>query len=279
MPKPGRPHSDKWIAYYRVSRIARATAGSGLMRSASSLMTTSMAATGHLQRSSRRSRAASAVIGSGGLSQFSHHWACLRASRWRWTTIGRGRSLDVLLLVASLQEQHGQNSGVPNVGCPMEKDYLILKPASASRSSGEWNDDDFDVFPNGEVVGRIFKANAAPVGESWMWTLAFGHHEDRTPTHGCAATREATRRRSPRAGGANERKPRMSRAVCTPTKAPGDGPAKPCNFNFARPAYAGRFPSGRLLLEAPTQPGLPLCSASYRLSKQLPYDNWATLPH
>src|SRR5262249_9030263 len=44
---------------------------------------------------------------------------------------------------------------------------------------------------NGEVVGRIFKANAAPVGEPWMWTLAFGHHEDRTPTHGYAATREA----------------------------------------------------------------------------------------
>jgi hypothetical protein len=25
----------------------------------------------------------------------------------------------------------------------------------------------------------------------WLWTLAFGHHEDRTPTHGYAATREA----------------------------------------------------------------------------------------
>jgi hypothetical protein len=24
-----------------------------------------------------------------------------------------------------------------------------------------------------------------------MWTLAFGHREDRTPTHGYAATREA----------------------------------------------------------------------------------------
>jgi hypothetical protein len=24
-----------------------------------------------------------------------------------------------------------------------------------------------------------------------MWTLAFGHHEDRTPTHGYVATREA----------------------------------------------------------------------------------------
>jgi len=26
---------------------------------------------------------------------------------------------------------------------------------------------------------------------SWMWTLAFGYYEDRTPTHGYAATREA----------------------------------------------------------------------------------------
>jgi hypothetical protein len=47
------------------------------------------------------------------------------------------------------------------------------------------------VLADGAVVGRIFKVNAAPVGSPWMWTLAFGHHEDRTPTHGYAATREA----------------------------------------------------------------------------------------
>jgi len=34
------------------------------------------------------------------------------------------------------------------------------------------------------------KVHAAPVGSPWMWMLAFGHHEDRTPTHGYAATRE-----------------------------------------------------------------------------------------
>jgi hypothetical protein len=71
----------------------------------------------------------------------------------------------------------------------MDKDYLLLKRASASRPSGEWNDDDFDVLADGVVVGRIFKANAAPVGMSWMWTLAFGHHEDRSPTHGYADAR------------------------------------------------------------------------------------------
>jgi hypothetical protein len=73
----------------------------------------------------------------------------------------------------------------------MEKDYLALKRASASRPSGEWNDDDYDVLADGVVVGRIMRANAAPVGMAWLWTLEFGYHEDRTPTHGYAATREA----------------------------------------------------------------------------------------
>jgi len=72
----------------------------------------------------------------------------------------------------------------------MDKDYLTLKRASASRLSGRWNDDDFDVLAGDKVVGRIYRASAAPVGTPWMWTLAFGHHEDRKPTHGYAATRE-----------------------------------------------------------------------------------------
>jgi hypothetical protein len=43
---------------------------------------------------------------------------------------------------------------------------LILKRASASRISDEWNDDDFDVLADGVVVGRIMKAAAVPVGQS-----------------------------------------------------------------------------------------------------------------
>jgi hypothetical protein len=66
-----------------------------------------------------------------------------------------------------------------------------LKRASVSRPSGEWNDDDYDVVADGGVVGRIMKAAAVPVGMSWMWTLAYGYHEDRSPTHGYEATREA----------------------------------------------------------------------------------------
>jgi hypothetical protein len=41
---------------------------------------------------------------------------------------------------------------------------LILKRASASRPSGHWSDDDYDVLADSAVVGRIFKANAAPGG-------------------------------------------------------------------------------------------------------------------
>jgi hypothetical protein len=62
--------------------------------------------------------------------------------------------------------------------------FLILKRASASRQSGEWNEDDYDVLADGVVVGRIFNSAAASIGAPWMWTLAFGHHEDRMPTHG-----------------------------------------------------------------------------------------------
>jgi hypothetical protein len=51
----------------------------------------------------------------------------------------------------------------------VDKDYLILKRSSASRPSGEWNEDDYDVLAEGEVVGRIFKANTAPV---WFGSCA-----------------------------------------------------------------------------------------------------------
>jgi hypothetical protein len=46
------------------------------------------------------------------------------------------------------------------------------------------------VLADGVVGGRIFNSAASPVRTPWMWTLAFGHHKDRTPTHGYEATRE-----------------------------------------------------------------------------------------
>ena len=46
----------------------------------------------------------------------------------------------------------------PQRDCVLRRVTLILKRASASRPSGEWNDDDYDVLADGVVVGRIMKA-------------------------------------------------------------------------------------------------------------------------
>src|SRR5262245_62467207 len=68
---------------------------------------------------------------------------------------------------------------------------LILKRPSASRSSGHWRDDDYDVLEDGIVVGRIFCLDAVgPQGRPWMW--ASGHNGDiKRAAHGYADTREA----------------------------------------------------------------------------------------
>ena len=71
----------------------------------------------------------------------------------------------------------------------MTSGQLILKHASASRPSGQWNDDDYDVLADGRVVGRIMHAAAAPVGASWLWTYGFDPLERQT-AHGYCATRE-----------------------------------------------------------------------------------------
>ena len=97
----------------------------------------------------------------------------------------------------------------------MDKDYLILKRASAPRPSGEWDDDDFDVLADGVVVGRIMKTEAVPVGSPWMWTLAFWHHEDRISTHGYAATREAAMAAADERGGSNRHPALLEREDCT----------------------------------------------------------------
>src|SRR5262245_30948324 len=82
-----------------------------------------------------------------------------------------------------------QGGPEPNV---VSSQQLILKRAAASGFSRKGNEDDYyDVLADGVVVGRIMKAIAAPVGSPWFWTLAFGYHRDRRPTHGYAATREA----------------------------------------------------------------------------------------
>jgi hypothetical protein len=78
-----------------------------------------------------------------------------------------------------------QNRKLPSGGLWLHE----IKHDGFSRPSG-MEDDDYNVLADGAVVGRIFHAAASPVGSPWMWTLAYEHHEDRTPTHGYAATRE-----------------------------------------------------------------------------------------
>jgi hypothetical protein len=73
----------------------------------------------------------------------------------------------------------------------MTQPGLILKRANASRPSGHWGENDYDVLSEGEVVGRIVKVTAAPEDTPWMWTLAYEQHRDRSPTHGFEPTREA----------------------------------------------------------------------------------------
>jgi hypothetical protein len=67
---------------------------------------------------------------------------------------------------------------------------LILKRASASRSSGQWRDDDYDVLENGVVVGRIFKMPIAPQDRHWMWVSGQNGHIRRA-AHGYEPMREA----------------------------------------------------------------------------------------
>ena len=90
----------------------------------------------------------------------------------------------------------------------MEKDYLVLKRASASRPSGEWNDDDYDVLAEGVIVGRIIKAAASPVETPWLWRSGI----TKTAPPPTGMRRPVTPRwpRLPIAGGGSEESPGTS---------------------------------------------------------------------
>ena len=76
-------------------------------------------------------------------------------------------------------------------GADSGQNLALLRRASAYRRSGEWRDNDYDVICDGAVVGRIMRVVSAPEATPWMWTLAYGYHEDQTPTHGYEPAREA----------------------------------------------------------------------------------------
>jgi hypothetical protein len=61
---------------------------------------------------------------------FSHYGACLRVSRWRWTTIGRGAAFGCLLL--------GQAASIPDTGGirrPIERFVGDLLRATAANNA------------------------------------------------------------------------------------------------------------------------------------------------
>jgi hypothetical protein len=72
---------------------------------------------------------------------------------------------------------------------------LILKRASASQSSGQWRDDNYDVLEDGVVVGCIFTVPVAPPDRPWMWASGHSAATVKRAAHGYEVTREAAQRK------------------------------------------------------------------------------------
>jgi hypothetical protein len=50
---------------------------------------------------------------------------------------------------------------------------LILRRANVSRISGQWQDEDYDVFDGDRDVGRIYLIDCQAGRESWFWGVSF----------------------------------------------------------------------------------------------------------
>jgi hypothetical protein len=50
---------------------------------------------------------------------------------------------------------------------------LILKRAKLSRSSGQWQDEDYDVLADGKVIGRVLESGSRfdPPELRWKWSI------------------------------------------------------------------------------------------------------------
>jgi hypothetical protein len=88
---------------------------------------------------------------------------------------------------------------------------LLLRRISESRPGAD-GQDDYDVIgQDGSIVGRIFKATRFPNEMPWQWSLAYGFHEDHSPSHGYEQTREAAMEAFKRSWHGSSRPPQMRR--------------------------------------------------------------------
>jgi hypothetical protein len=59
------------------------------------------------------------------------------------------------------------------VNCAMSDPALILRRANASRISGSWQQEDYDVFDGDHDVGRIYLVDSDSGNETWFWGVDF----------------------------------------------------------------------------------------------------------
>jgi hypothetical protein len=55
----------------------------------------------------------------------------------------------------------------------MSDPALILRHANASRISGPWLQEDYDVFDGNHDVGRIYLVDSDSGTETWFWGIDF----------------------------------------------------------------------------------------------------------
>jgi hypothetical protein len=69
----------------------------------------------------------------------------------------------------SLKPRHAPGGAREREWRPRRMTRLILNRASASRSSGQWSENDFDVLADGKVIGRIYEDASASTPPELRW--------------------------------------------------------------------------------------------------------------